>query len=77
MKKEIMCEISLSENKKIELTSLLAEATTAYDSFKPNDLDIIVTIGKGMFWSKELDKEARALATKIQDEFNRIAAIAE
>jgi len=52
-----------------ELTRLLAAATTAHDQFSNEHQDIIVTIGKGMFWSREFDMEARALAKKINDEF--------
>ena len=45
-----------------QMTELLEELSEA-------DEDVLVLIGKGMLWSKELDMEARALAEKAVAEF--------
>jgi len=38
------------------------------DELSQADEEVLVLIGKGMLWSKELDMEARALAEKVQAE---------
>jgi len=58
-----------------ELTKLLAIATTAHDDFDLDYQNIIVTIGKGMFWSKEFDMAARKLAKKIDAELEMYSTI--
>ena len=62
-----------AKRKASELTRLLAIATTAHGDFDTDYEYVIVTIGKGMFWSKEFDMEARALAKRIEEEFERLA----
>lgn len=60
-----------------ELNALLAVATTAYDDFSSDYAHVIITIGKGMFWSKEFDMEARALCAKIEKEFECITSMSK
>ena len=59
------------------LDALLAVATTAYDHFSSDYAHVIITIGKGMFWNKEFDMEARALCAKIEKEFECIASMSK
>jgi len=58
-----------------KLTELLAIATTAREDFSLDYQNVIVTIGKGMFWSKEFDVAARELAKKIEDELKMYDSI--
>jgi len=60
-----------------DLTRLLAEATTGGEDFGPDHEDVLVTIGKGMFWSQDWDEAARELAKEIHAELSRFAIIPE
>ena len=53
-----------------QMTELLEELSEA-------DEEILVMIGKGMLWSRELDAEAEALAEKVKAEFAVWRAIPE
>lgn len=55
------------------LTVLLASAIGAGSDLDVTHVDTLVTIGKGMFWSHELDEAARKLAKKANDKFVDIA----
>jgi hypothetical protein len=46
------------------LNRLLAKATSAGPDYAQDYTDVLLSIGKGMFWSKELDMAARDLASK-------------
>jgi hypothetical protein len=38
------------------------------DEMSEKDEEVLVAIGNGMLWSRELDAEARALAEKVEAE---------
>ena len=46
------------------LNRLLAKATGAGPDYRQGHSDVLLSIGIGMFWSKELDLAARDLASK-------------
>lgn len=56
------------------LCILMAEEIGAGDDFQVKDMDDLINIGKGMFWSKQLDKRARQLARDYEQEADKLAA---
>jgi len=59
---------TLTDNEKTQLRALLAKATGAGFELCQDSVGTLVTIGKGMFWSKELDQAARFLANTAEKE---------
>ena len=55
----------------LTLHTLLAQAIGEHENFGDDHLQTLITVGKGMFWSKELDQAARALAEQVEEEFDR------
>ena len=56
---------------KARLKTLLAAAVGAGDDFFDAHLETLVTIGKGMFWSAELNHDAVELADKVSTELDK------
>ena len=61
--------MKLSESERTELCRLLAKATGGGPDFSSDEAEIIITIGQGIFWSKELHQGAIELAKKVDKEF--------
>jgi hypothetical protein len=51
-----------------QLDRLLGGATNTGEDWDWGYTDVLVTIGKGMFWSPELDRAARELAQRVREE---------
>lgn len=48
------------------LCILMAEEIGVREIFSVNDMDVLISIGKGMFWSKQFDERARQLARDFE-----------
>lgn len=59
----------INDHEKIELFKLMAKATGAGEDFSFETLDVLVLIAQGMFWSKELDQNARHLSRRCTEAF--------
>ena len=73
-KGELLAMLLATDTERSSLTKLLAIATTAHEDFDMDYQNVIVTIGKGMFWSKEFDMAARELAARIDARFEMVAS---
>jgi len=58
-------EITMTGLQKTRLTKLLAIAVGAGEDFGEDHLNVLISIGQGMFWSHELDEAARDLAYEV------------
>ena len=56
--------MKLTTEEQTTLNNLLAKVTGAGPDYGQDYTDALISIGIGMFWSKELDMAARDLASK-------------
>jgi hypothetical protein len=67
--------MKLTDEEHSTLNSLLARATGAGPDYGQDYTDVLLAIGVGMFWSKELDMAARDLASKVASEIEPYSCI--
>lgn len=65
--------MKLSECEREYLDALLAKATGGGEIYRSKDTDLLLTVGKGIFWSQKLHEKAIALAYEIEEEFRRFS----
>ena len=61
--------MTITDQEKVTLRQLLAKATSAGPDFGYEQMEVLITIGAGMFWSPELAARAHQLAEDVDEEF--------